>query len=119
MMGKSSSDICENLSMEYSWTISPKHFKAAILYVGLSFLHSLNIESRTYRGKERERYTIITRYNLSVGSYYSYDSDSVKNYQTTKRIKPFFYEFTQVNSTIESSSTHVPGTEMSSSFNQY
>ena len=57
-MGKSSSDICENLSMEYSWTISPKHFKAAILYVGFSFLHSLNIESRTCREKEREQFII-------------------------------------------------------------
>ena len=49
MIGKRSSDSCWNRSIEYSWTISPKHFNAAILYVRFSFLHSLYTESNTWR----------------------------------------------------------------------
>ena len=54
MIGKRSSDSCWNLSIEYSWTISPKHFNAAILYVGFSFLHSLYIESNTWRKETKK-----------------------------------------------------------------
>lgn len=76
IIGNKSSESCWNLSIEYSWTISPKHFNAALLYVGFSFLHSLNIESSTYR-----RSTILT---LKIGS-----ETSVKKFEDQPHDKTF------------------------------